>query len=186
MSGARLKPARFPRAGLCACRRRGSLAGLGGSLQGAQHEVRIEQGIVRDHEHAVLRHGEVGLERRDADRERTLECNERILRREAARAAVTLEVEGVRARGEYLREKLLELSAERGFEGERGEGLLRALLLGKDIGTQIVEKARLMQPDGLLLNAARPNLLRFMPALNVTNEEIDQMMAMLRTILDSL
>jgi acetylornithine/N-succinyldiaminopimelate aminotransferase len=95
-------------------------------------------------------------------------------------------LEGVRARGEYLRAKLLELSEERGFEGERGEGLLRALLLGKDIGNQIVEKARLMQPDGLLLNAARPNLLRFMPALNVTNEEIDQMMAMLRSILDTL
>ena len=43
-----------------------------------------------------------------------------------------------------------------------------------------------MQPDGLLLNAARPNLLRFMPALNVTKDEIDQMMAMLRSVLDSL
>ena len=95
-------------------------------------------------------------------------------------------LEGVRARSEYLRDRLLELSAERGFAGERGEGLLRALLLGKDIGPQIVEKARLMQPDGLLLNAARPNLLRFMPALNVTTGEIDQMMAMLRTVLDSL
>ena len=72
------------------------------------------------------------------------------------------------------------------LESERGEGLLRALLLDKDIGPQIVDKARDMQPDGLLLNAARPNLLRFMPALNVTNEEIDQMMAMLRSILDSL
>jgi len=95
-------------------------------------------------------------------------------------------LEGVRARSEYLRDRLVELSAERGFAGERGEGLLRALLLGKDIGPQIVEKARLMQPDGLLLNAARPNLLRFMPALNVTTAEIDQMMAMLRSVLDSL
>jgi acetylornithine/N-succinyldiaminopimelate aminotransferase len=43
-----------------------------------------------------------------------------------------------------------------------------------------------MLPDGLVLIAARPNLLRFMPALNVTNEEIDQMMAMLRSILDTL
>ncbi|RKP43592.1 acetylornithine transaminase [Trinickia fusca] len=95
-------------------------------------------------------------------------------------------LEDVRARGEYLRTKLLELSAERGFEGERGEGLLRALVLGKDIGPQIVERARQLQPDGLLLNSARPNSLRFMPALTVTNEEIDQMMVMLRTVLDSL
>jgi acetylornithine/N-succinyldiaminopimelate aminotransferase len=95
-------------------------------------------------------------------------------------------LESVREKGEYLKQELLKLSAERGFKGERGEGLLRALLLDSDKGPQIVEKARLMQPDGLLLNAARPNLLRFMPALNVTHEEIDQMLAMLRTVLDSL
>ncbi|WP_334005995.1 acetylornithine transaminase [Burkholderia gladioli] len=95
-------------------------------------------------------------------------------------------LESVRERADYLKQSLLQLSEERGFEGERGEGLLRALLLGKDIGPQIVEKARDMRPDGLLLNAARPNLLRFMPALNVTNAEIDQMMAMLRSILDTL
>ncbi|MFW6854890.1 acetylornithine transaminase [Burkholderia gladioli] len=95
-------------------------------------------------------------------------------------------LESVRERADYLKQSLLQLSEERGFEGERGEGLLRALLLGKDIGPQIVEKARDMSPNGLLLNAARPNLLRFMPALNVTNAEIDQMMAMLRSILDTL
>ncbi|MDR5756209.1 acetylornithine transaminase [Caballeronia sp. LZ035] len=95
-------------------------------------------------------------------------------------------LESVREKGEYLKQALLKLSDERGFKGERGEGLLRALLLDSDKGPQIVEKARLMQPDGLLLNAARPNLLRFMPALNVTKDEIDQMMAMLRSVLDSL
>jgi acetylornithine/N-succinyldiaminopimelate aminotransferase len=36
---------------------------------------------------------------------------------------------------------------------------------------------------GLLLNAPRPNLLRFMPALNVTEEEIDQMFSMLEDVL---
>ena len=92
-------------------------------------------------------------------------------------------LEDVRAKGQYLREQLLALSAEFGLEGERGEGLLRALLLGKDIGPQIVEEAREMGPEGLLLNAARPNLLRFMPALNVTREEIDLMISMLRGLL---
>ena len=79
-------------------------------------------------------------------------------------------LEGVRERAEYLKAQLLQLSEERGFNGERGEGLLRALLLN----------------NGLLLNAARPNLLRFMPALNVTKDEIDQMLSMLRSILDKL
>ncbi|SAK52160.1 acetylornithine transaminase protein [Caballeronia catudaia] len=95
-------------------------------------------------------------------------------------------LESVREKGDYLKQELLKLSDERGFKGERGEGLLRALLLDSDKGSQIVEKARLMQPDGVLLNAARPNLLRFMPALNVTKDEIDQMLAMLRSVLDSL
>ncbi|AQG97895.1 acetylornithine transaminase [Burkholderia sp. KK1] len=95
-------------------------------------------------------------------------------------------LESVREKGDYLKRELLKLSDERGFKGERGEGLLRALLLDSDKGPQIVEKARLMQPDGMLLNAARPNLLRFMPALNVTKDEIDQMMSMLRSVLDSL
>ncbi len=89
-------------------------------------------------------------------------------------------------KGAYLREQLLALSSEFGLGGERGEGLLRALVLNKDIGPQLVEEARDMQPEGLLLNSPRPNLLRFMPALNVTIGEIDQMIGMLRTLLKKL
>jgi acetylornithine/N-succinyldiaminopimelate aminotransferase len=37
----------------------------------------------------------------------------------------------------------------------------------------VVDKARDL---GLLLNAPRPNLLRLMPALNVTPDEIDTML----------
>ena len=95
-------------------------------------------------------------------------------------------MEGVRERSAYLSQQLLALSEQYGFQGERGEGLLRALLLGRDIGPQIVEAARLLTPTGLLVNAARPNLLRFMPALNVTNDEIDQMVVLLRKAIDSV
>ena len=95
-------------------------------------------------------------------------------------------LEGVRDTAQYLRDRLLALSEARGFAGERGEGLLRALLLGRDVGPQIVAKARELDPDGLLLNAARPNLLRFMPALNVTRAEVDQMFAMLDVVLDQV
>jgi acetylornithine/N-succinyldiaminopimelate aminotransferase len=38
----------------------------------------------------------------------------------------------------------------------------------------------------LLLNSPRPDLLRFMPALNVTKEELDQMLAMLREVLKQI
>jgi acetylornithine/N-succinyldiaminopimelate aminotransferase len=92
----------------------------------------------------------------------------------------------VRETGAYLRGELLKLSERYGMEGERGEGLLRALKLGRPIGAQIVELARDMEPVGLLLNSPRPDLLRFMPALNVSREEIDQMMAMLTEVLEQI
>jgi len=60
--------------------------------------------------------------------------------------------------------------------------LLRALKLGRPIGPQIVDLAHEMGPVGLLLNSPRPDLLRFMPALNVSTEEIDQMIAMLAEV----
>jgi acetylornithine/N-succinyldiaminopimelate aminotransferase len=88
-------------------------------------------------------------------------------------------LEEVRAKGEYLKQKLLHLSQKHHLEGERGEGLLRALILDRDIGPDLVEKARTNNPIGLLINSPRPNLLRFMPALNVSRDEIDQMINML-------
>lgn len=86
----------------------------------------------------------------------------------------------------YLSNALLTLSAKYQLEGERGEGLLRALKLGADIGPRLVEVAREMKPVGLLINSPRPNLLRFMPALNVSHEEIDQMISMLSTCLEQV
>ena len=92
-------------------------------------------------------------------------------------------LEEVRAKGEYLKQKLLLLSQKHHLEGERGEGLLRALILDRDIGPDLVEKARTNNPIGLLINSPRPNLLRFMPALNVSSDEIDQMINMLDEII---
>jgi len=88
--------------------------------------------------------------------------------------------------GDYLGAELNKLSVKHGLQGERGEGLLRALQLGHAIGTQIVDAARDLEPVGLLLNSPRPELLRFMPSLNVTKEEIDQMIAMLSDVLTKL
>lgn len=92
-------------------------------------------------------------------------------------------LEEVSAKGDYLAAGLQQLSAELGLAGERGTGLLRALLLPDDRATAIVEQARDRVPEGLLLNAPRPNLLRFMPALTVTREETDLMLAWLRLLL---
>ncbi len=89
----------------------------------------------------------------------------------------------VEARGQYLAKHLLELSAKHGLKGERGSGLLRALILDDERGPEIVQKALALTPFGLLLNAPRPNLLRFMPALNVSEAEIDQMIGLLDSLL---
>jgi acetylornithine/N-succinyldiaminopimelate aminotransferase len=95
-------------------------------------------------------------------------------------------LQSVKDKGAYMSTGLIKLSAKHGLEGERGEGLLRALKLGKDIGPKIVDTARDMEPVGLLLNSPRPDLLRFMPALNVTEDEIDQMISMLSEVLTKL
>ncbi|NYT84557.1 acetylornithine transaminase [Pollutimonas harenae] len=91
-------------------------------------------------------------------------------------------LDSVNARAQQLSEGLLALSAKWGMKGERGVGLLRALMLDRDDGVAIVNMARDWAPEGMLLNAPRPSLLRFMPALNVTAQEIDLMLGRLDEI----
>ncbi|MEY3571626.1 MAG: acetylornithine aminotransferase [Pseudomonadota bacterium] len=86
-------------------------------------------------------------------------------------------------KGNYLKAGLLKLSEQHDLEGERGEGLLRALKLGSPIGGKIVEIARDLEPVGLLLNSPRPDLLRFMPALNLSTDEIDLMLSLLSEVI---
>ncbi|MFA7475278.1 MAG: aminotransferase class III-fold pyridoxal phosphate-dependent enzyme, partial [Castellaniella sp.] len=85
----------------------------------------------------------------------------------------------VNALGRHLSAGLMALSDKWGMKGERGQGLLRALVMDRDDGPALVQAARDRAPEGLLLNAPRGNLLRFMPALNVTADEIDTMLAWL-------
>jgi acetylornithine/N-succinyldiaminopimelate aminotransferase len=78
--------------------------------------------------------------------------------------------------GIYLTAALQALSHQHRLGTVRGKGLLLALDLKREIGSQVVAEAF---AKGLLINAPRPDSLRFMPALNVTREEIDQMVHML-------
>lgn len=79
----------------------------------------------------------------------------------------------VNAMGGRLMSGLRGLSERHGLGEVRGRGLLIAIDLKRDLGSRIVDAARL---NGLLLNAPRPNLLRLMPALNVTPDEVDTML----------
>ncbi len=75
----------------------------------------------------------------------------------------------VRERGLQLQEGLLDLAQRYGLAEVRGAGLLWALELGRDNAAEVVRACR---EQGLLVNAARPHCLRFMPRLNSTEQEI--------------
>jgi acetylornithine/N-succinyldiaminopimelate aminotransferase len=74
--------------------------------------------------------------------------------------------------GRHLETELQRLSARHGLGEVRGRGLLLALDLKLPIGASIVAQAF---EQGLLLNSPQPDALRFMPALNVSREEIGAM-----------
>ena len=74
--------------------------------------------------------------------------------------------------GLYLESELQQLSARHGLGEVRGRGLLLALDLKLPIGASIVAQAF---EQGLLLNSPQPDALRFMPALNVSRDEIGAM-----------
>jgi acetylornithine/N-succinyldiaminopimelate aminotransferase len=102
-------------------------------------------------------------------------------------------LDGVAERGRYLGARLEETAAALGLSHERGWGLLRALDLGAPIAGEVVayardalEKHEGWEGQGLLLNAPRSDLLRFMPALTVTRAEIDRMVGGLRRALEAV
>ena len=85
--------------------------------------------------------------------------------------------------GLFLASELQRISARHGLGEVRGRGLLLALDLKHPIGASIVAQAL---ADGVLLNSPQPDALRFMPALNVTREEITEMVESLDAILTKM
>ena len=68
------------------------------------------------------------------------------------------------------------------FGAVRGRGLLLAVDLGRPIGSKVVEQAR---KRGLLINSPRPQVLRFMPALTISDSEIDTALELLASAIDA-
>jgi len=88
-------------------------------------------------------------------------------------------MEQVGLRGQQLAAGLRQLSDRYGLGQVRGNGLLLALELPTGNGDAIAETAR---EQGLLINAARPDTLRFMPALNVTEDEVTLCLSILEQV----
>jgi acetylornithine/N-succinyldiaminopimelate aminotransferase len=82
--------------------------------------------------------------------------------------------------GLFLESELQKLAARHGLGEVRGRGLLLALDLKLPIGASIVAQAF---AEGVLINSPQPDALRFMPALNVTRDEISLMIECLDAIL---
>lgn len=85
--------------------------------------------------------------------------------------------------GEYLFLKLNELKGRFPLIKEvRGIGLMAGMELAID-GKQIVDKCL---EKGVLINCTHGNVLRFMPALNITKKEIDKALAVLTGVLEEI
>ena len=82
--------------------------------------------------------------------------------------------------GKYLQERLEGLKAK--FEGAivdvRGRGLLLAVQFRDTISAKLVSVCNV---KGLLLNPVRPDAIRFMPPLIITEAEVDEAMAKLES-----
>lgn len=84
------------------------------------------------------------------------------------------------SRGKYLKKKLKVLAETHGLSNLRGMGLLVGVDLPADKGPDVVNEAF---AQGLIINAPGPGSLRFIPALNVTNAQVDEMIAILDKVL---
>ena len=75
--------------------------------------------------------------------------------------------------GDYLRSRLEEFSAAHApaTRGVRGVGLLLALLFENPIARDVVSAAN---DEGVLLNPVLPDAIRFMPALIITEADVDE------------
>jgi acetylornithine/succinyldiaminopimelate/putrescine aminotransferase len=87
----------------------------------------------------------------------------------------------VRQTGAYLMSELEKLKSKFGFIVEvRGRGLLVAAQFDREISDEIV---RTCLERGLLLNPLKPNAIRFIPPLNITNNDVDEAMTTLEPVL---
>ena len=90
-------------------------------------------------------------------------------------------LDNVNSVSKYLESKLDELTDKYDFvKGHRGKGLMQGIIIDKPLGeiiTKCIEK-------GLIIISAGSNVLRLVPPLIITNENVDEMISILSTVLD--
>lgn len=89
-------------------------------------------------------------------------------------------LENVNSVAPYLEEKLDELVDKYDFiEKRRGSGLMQGLVFNKPVG-EYINKAL---ENGLILINAGANIIRFVPSLVISKENVDEMIAILEKVL---
>ncbi len=92
-------------------------------------------------------------------------------------------IEHVREVAPYLEEKLDELVRDYAFiEARRGAGLMQGLVFDRPVA-MVINKAL---ENGLILINAGTSVIRFVPPLVITKENVDEMIGILRKCLDSV
>lgn len=92
-------------------------------------------------------------------------------------------IDNVRQVGAYLEEKLAALADNYDFiEAHRGVGLMQGLVFSSPVG-DIISRAL---EKGLILINAGTNIIRFVPPLVITRENVDDMIVILRDCLDEV
>lgn len=90
-------------------------------------------------------------------------------------------LENVKARGEQLVRGLKALQSRFPIISEvRGQGLL----IGAELTTEAAPLISQARESGLLILSAGPNVLRFLPPLNVTEAEVDEALVTLTSVLE--
>jgi predicted acetylornithine/succinylornithine family transaminase len=90
----------------------------------------------------------------------------------------------VKTVGAYLQEKLNALRADRPYITDvRGYGLLVGIEFDSEIAGEVLGK---LIDEGVLINAPAGNVLRFMPPLVLTEEEVDEVVGKLAKVLDEV
>lgn len=93
-------------------------------------------------------------------------------------------LQNVNERGDQLEKRLAGLEDRSPLvAGQRGVGLLRGLVFTSDIAPDVATKA---MARGLLVNPVRPNVVRFLPPLNVSAEEIDEAIDIIDAVLTEI
>ncbi|MDD4956568.1 MAG: aspartate aminotransferase family protein [Candidatus Omnitrophica bacterium] len=93
-------------------------------------------------------------------------------------------LDNARKMGAYLRASLEKLSKDCGLIGQiKGLGLMLGVVMNMEDATAVPGKCA---KEGLLINCTQKNILRIMPPITVTEEEIDEALDKLSKVLEAI